>query len=258
MVSHSYLLDTLLHLLYDVSPFTRRYASAALFTLACVYANTSLIASHCNGGILEALRRVLLNDPVDEARINAAEALFNLARNNAHGTVECMGNHPKLLASLAHSVVTDYSPDVRAYSARALEWLAADIHYPMPCHWSLLKALTIASGWTKISCISEALKMQSSINDNRKPMVEHPGLLDAMATLALLDGIDDGDVRMCAIYAIERLTKEPSTRAMMAKSQGVMTALTRATFYAEYEDPASERPTSLLMKNALKNLAAHL
>lgn len=97
MVNQDHLLDTLLHLLYDVSPFTRRYASAALFTLACVYANTSLIASHCSGGILEALRRVLLNDPVDEARINAAEALFNLARNNAQGTVEIMGNHPKLL-----------------------------------------------------------------------------------------------------------------------------------------------------------------
>jgi len=76
MVNQDHLLDTLVHLLSDVSPFTRRYASAALFTLACTYANTSVMARHCNGGILEALRKVLLNDPIDEALVNAAEALL--------------------------------------------------------------------------------------------------------------------------------------------------------------------------------------
>ncbi len=155
-------------------------------------------------------------------------------------------------------MITDYSPDVRAYAARALEWLAADIHYPMACHWSLLKALTTASGWTKISCIAEAFKLQSTMNANRIYMVEHPGLLDALAKLALLDGIDDEDVRVCAIYCIERLTNEPSTRGVMVKNEGIMTALTMAAFHAEYDDPSSDRPTALLMKNALKNLAAHL
>ena len=66
MVSQDNLLDTLVYLLSDVSPFTRRYASAALFTLACTYANTAVMSRHCDGGILEALRKVLLNDPVDE------------------------------------------------------------------------------------------------------------------------------------------------------------------------------------------------
>ena len=98
MVNQDHLFDTLVHLLSDVSPFTRRYASAALFTLACTYANTSVMARHCNGGILEALRKVLLNDPIDEARVNAAEALFNMARNSSSGdeTVESMGHHPRL------------------------------------------------------------------------------------------------------------------------------------------------------------------
>lgn len=57
MVNQDHLLDTLVHLLSDVSPFTRRYASAALFTLACTYANTAVMARHCDGGILEALRK---------------------------------------------------------------------------------------------------------------------------------------------------------------------------------------------------------
>ncbi|KAL7535310.1 hypothetical protein ACHAXR_006413, partial [Thalassiosira sp. AJA248-18] len=261
MVNQDHLLDTLVHLLSDVSPFTRRYASAALFTLACTYANTAVMARHCDGGILEALRKVLLNDPIDEARVNAAEALFNMARNNSDDTVENMGNHSSLLASLAHSVLTDYSADVRAYSARALEWLSADIHYPMPCHRILLKTLTTASQWTKTTCIAEALKMQASLSENRKPMVEHPGLLDALATLSLLDGITDDEVKTCAISALERLSKEASTRHIMVKNEGVMTALTKATFAedgAEDDTPDEGTPTALLMKTALKNLAEHM
>lgn len=258
MVNQDNLLDTLVYLLSDVSPFTRRYASAALFTLACTYANTAVMARHCDGGILEALRKVLLNDPVDEARVNAAEALFNMARNNSDDTVENMGNHPKLLASLAHSVLTDYSADVRAYAARALEWLSADIHYPMKCHPRLLQALTTASQWTKTTCIAEALKMQASLSDNRRSMVEHPGLLDALAQLSLLEGINDDEVKSCAIAAMERLSKEPSTRHLMARNEGVMTALTRATFADDGYDEDEDAPQSTLMKMALKNLAEHL
>ncbi|KAL7515348.1 hypothetical protein ACHAXN_013307 [Cyclotella atomus] len=258
MVNQDNLLDTLVYLLSDESPFTRRYASAALFTLACTYANTAVMARHCDGGILEALRKVLLNDPVDEARINAAEALFNMARNNSDETVESMGNHPKLLASLAHSVLTDYSADVRAYAARALEWLSADIHFPMPCHPRLLQALTTASQWTKTTCIAEALKMQASLVENRRSMVEHPGLLDALAQMSLLDGINDDEVKTCAISALERLSKEPSTRHLMAGNEGVMTALTRATFEDDAYNDEEDVQNSTLMKTALKNLAGHL
>jgi len=263
MVNQDHLLDTLVHLLSDVSPFTRRYASAALFTLACTYANTSVMARHCNGGILEALRKVLLNDPIDEARVNAAEALFNMARNSSSGdeTVESMGHHPRLLASLSHSVLTDYSADVRAYSARALEWLSADIHHPMACHRILLKALTLASQWTKTTCIAEALKMQASLSENRKPMVEHPGLLDALATLSLLPGVTDYEVKSCAISAIERLSKEASTRHIMVRNSGIMTALTTATFAkddAQDDEPEEGTPTALLMKTALKNLVKEM
>eukprot|EP00970_Alexandrium_tamarense_P017416 scaffold9505_cov202-Alexandrium_tamarense.AAC.12 len=171
-----------------------------------------------------------------------------------------MGNHPKLLASLAHSVLTDYSADVRAYSARALEWLSSDIHHPMKCHPRLLKALTTASQWTKTTCIAEALKMQASVAENRRSIVEHPGLLDALASLAVLDGINDDEVNSCAISAIERLSKEGATRHIMVRNEGVMTALMKATFADGLEDDDDEEGphTTLLMKTALKNLAEHI
>jgi hypothetical protein len=100
----------------------------------------------------------------------------------------------------------------------------------MACHRILLKALTLASQWTKTTCIAEALKMQASLSENRKPMVEHPGLLDALATLSLLPGVTDYEVESCAISAIERLSKEALTRHIMVRSSGIMTALTTATF----------------------------
>lgn len=261
MVHQDYLLDTLITLLSDVSPYTRRYASATLFTLACTYANTAIMAMHCNGGIIEALRKVLLNDPVDEARVNAAEALFNMARNNTEDMAEIMGDHPRLLASLSHSVLTDYSANVRAYSARALEWLSADIHHPMLCHSVLLKSLVKSSQWTKTTCIAEALKAQASLSENRKTMVEHPGLLDALGTLALLEGVTNEEVRTCAISAIERLSNEESVRGIMVKNESVMTALTKATFAndSNFEDILVDGiPTALLLKAALKNLSTYL
>ncbi len=261
MVHQDYLLDSLITLLSDVSPYTRRYASATLFTLACTYANTAIMAKHCNGGILEALRKVLLSDPIDEARVNAAEAIFNMSRNNTDDIADIMGNHPRLLASLSHSVLTDYSADVRAYSARALEWLSADIHHPMPCHQILLKALVTSSQWTKTTCIAEALKAQASLLENRMAMVEHPGLLNVLGTLALLEGVTYEEVRICAIAAIERLSNEVSARRIMVKNEAVMTALTKATFASNFspDDALVDGvPIALLTKAALKNLSACL
>ena len=92
-------------------------------------------------------------------------------------------------------------------------------------------------------------------------MVEHPGLLDALATLSLLDGVTDDEVKTCAITAIERLSKEASTRHIMVQNEGVMTALTKATFAkggAEDDTPDEGTPTALLMKTALKNLSVFL
>ena len=151
---------------------------------------------------------------------------------------------------------------------RAIEWLAADIHSPSPCHERLLDALTLASSWTKTTCIAEALKTQASIVENRKAMAEHAGLIDALAAMASLKGINDDDVKDCALVAIEWLTKEASIRGFMAAHAGIMTALTKASFHKSLElkcmgveedvdrdlDNCSDEGR-LMAKSALKNLA---
>ena len=90
--------------------------------------------------------------------------------------------------------------------------------------------------------------MQASIDFNRKSMVEHPSLLDALAQLSLLDGIDDDEVKTCAISALGSLSKEPSTRHLMVRNEGVITALTRATIAEDDDDEEEEAPTAVLMK----------
>ena len=76
-----------------------------------------------------------------------------------------------------------------------------------------------------------------------------------------MNGISDDEVKTCAISALERLSKEEKTRHIMVKNEGVMTALTKATFAndgAEEDVPEEGMPTALLMKTALKNLAEHM
>jgi hypothetical protein len=53
-------------------------------------------------------------------------------------------------------------------------------------------------------------------------------------------------VKTCAISALGSLSKEPSTRHLMVRNEGVMTALTRATFAEDDDDEEEEAPTAVL------------
>ena len=93
-------------------------------------------------------------------------------------------------------------------------------------------------------------------------MILHDGLLDALASLALLEDIGDEEVRECAISTLVELTKEESLRKVMGRSEGVLTALTHATFTKQlrsnnsYKGKQSQIVTKT--KIALKNLAGSL
>lgn len=218
MAHNEQILDTLVLLMGDVLPQTRKYASAALFTLAFVASNTKNLALHRGGSIVESLRIIMLQDTLDEARENAAEALLNLVRNSTiNGNIEYLSHHSALLDSLAHAVARDSSPDVRNFAAKALECFSMSIQYPAEAHSALLAALVKASVYTGTSSIAEAMKKQAECVSNRVCMVEFPGLLDALSQLALLSEHEFEHVRSPAVAAIERLSLEPSTRWLMSK-----------------------------------------
>jgi hypothetical protein len=175
--------------------------------------------------------------------------------------VLALGSHVGLLPSLAHAVMADNNADVRTYAARTLEWMASDIHNGMPCHDNLLRALTKATLWTKTCCIVEALAAQAMVAENRPAMILHDGLLDALASLALLEDIGDEEVRECAISTLVELTKEETLRKVMGRSEGVLTALTHATFTKQIRSNSykgKQSPIVTKTKIALKNLASAL
>jgi hypothetical protein len=255
--NHDQVLDTLVVLMGDNLAPTRRYASAALFTLACVLSNATVMTSHRGGSILESLRVALLEDMSEEARINAAEALWHFAKNghayeqeqqvlqeekdkvsSTTSPIEHMSNHPGLMVGLSMAVTRDENPEVRNFAARALEWLAGSLHFPAEAHRSLLTALVVSSEWTGASSISQGFLNQASNSQNRLPMVQHPGLLDALANLALLQALELQHVRSPAVAAIEQLSQEKLARSAMKKHEGIMMALTKATFNAEEEEAA--------------------
>jgi len=264
MANNEALLDTLVLLMGDVSPQTRKNASAALFTLACVASNTKNLALHRGGSIVESLRIIMLQDTLDEARDNAAEALFNLARNSStdDSSIQDLSNHNLLLDSLAEVVSRDSSPYVKNFAAKALECFSISIQHPAEAHRTLLAALVKASIWTGSSSIAQSMRNQADFVSNRIWMVQFPGMLDALSQMALLSDHEFEHVRMPAVAAIERLTLEPSTRWLMAKHEGIMTSLTLASFvnsagettYWDQRQTIDKMASVDLYKAALKNL----
>ncbi len=119
MANSDELLNTILTLLSDEVVNVRRYASAVMLSLACVSQNTRRIVGFDEGRPLSELSLVLTNDEVEEIRVNVAECLFNCVRYSAEAeTIELMGQHKHVLPALSATVLSDYSADVRAYSAR--------------------------------------------------------------------------------------------------------------------------------------------
>ena len=259
MANHFDLLQVITKLMTDDVVNTRRYASSTVLNLVSKPENINRITKFGKGHLLHVLTRVISIDEVEEIRINVSETFFNLVRNSTDlVSIELIGRHRDVLPSLATTVLSDYSADVRAYAARTLEWLAADIHFGSKSHSALLEALIKASMWTKTNCIVEAMKAQASIEENRIAMVQQKGMLDALASLSSLHGVNDEEVRECALATIERLTCEPCVRKTMAEHEGIMMELTRATFSSNgildhYEE--NDGTTRALMKSALKNLA---
>ena len=81
--------------------------------------NTIRLADYYNGLLLSKLCHILRNDEIEEIRINVGETMFNLVRNSdSLDTIDVMAAHEDVLLTLSESVVSDYSADVRAFSAR--------------------------------------------------------------------------------------------------------------------------------------------
>jgi len=258
------LLDTLVRLMGDQKAETRRNAAIALYNIACADDNTVRLTKHGGGVILEALVKIVASeDDVDEARLNAAEALFNMACSEKDEVTKRMGDYPGFLYALANILkkgLANKSTGVELYVAETLRRMAEVTNSNMAAHGALLGSLVDSSGWTETSCIAEAFEHQATSPDHREIMAKRPGLLSGLAKQALAVGSQSEKTRSAAIAAIELLTLVDSNRPLLASNEGIMMALTRASFgeaAGDDEDAirlAEERNKSVQL--ALKNLVA--
>jgi len=238
LAGNDLLLETLILLMKDDSPETRRNAATALFNVACADQNTVKLARYKDGLILEVLvQMVTLDgesaDENEEARTNAAETLFNMSCSEESETTDRMANHLGLLESLAITLISnDASIEIKMYCAATLRRMAEIIHAPKPSQGALLSALVKASSWTRSACIAEGFAAQAEHAHNRVYMVEHHGLLNALSRLALTTtyGEEMSKIRKAAIASIEYLSREVSTRSILANNEGIMMAMTRASY----------------------------
>lgn len=272
------LLETLITLMKDDMPETRRNAAVALFNVACADENTIRVAKFRDGIILDALIEVISNDDQDESRSNAAETLFNMSCSDAIETTDLMSNHPGLLESLALVLTTtshNAKIDVKMYCAATLRRMAEIIKYPMKSQIPLLAALVKASSWTRTSDIAEAMEAHAEYQENRKSMAEYHGLLNSLGKLALTTieqgGKEHVKVQRAAVSAIERLARDETARPLLAHNEGIMMALTRASYGPNVnaninpadidlnnidDDDQSITSQGRMVQTALKNLVA--
>jgi hypothetical protein len=237
MASNDMVLETLLKLIREDNPETRRNAVVTIFNIACSDLNTVKLARYRDGMILEALTELVgSDDPVrlhDEARANAAETLFNMSCSDISETIDRMANHAGLLECLAVVLRGEHTGlEVKMYCSATLRRMAELIHHPMIAQGALLSALVKAATWTSTDCIAEAFRAQALVPENCVNMVHHHGLLNALSRLALTKG-DDSDVdkvRRAAVGAIELMSRQDEARALLAHNEGIIMALTKASY----------------------------
>lgn len=237
MASNDLVLETLLKLMREDNPETRRNAVVTIFNVACSDANTVKLARYRDGTILEALTELVgADDPFrlhDEARSNAAETLFNMSCSEISETTDRMANHAGLLECLAVTLRGEHTGlEVKMYCAATLRRMSELIRHPMIAQGALLSALVKAATWTSTDCIAEAFRAQASVPENCVIMANHHGLLNALSRLALAQG-EDSDiekVRMAAVGAIELMSRQDDARELLAHNEGIMMALTRASY----------------------------
>jgi hypothetical protein len=238
MASNDMVLETLLKLMKEDNPETRRNAVVTIFNIACSDQNTVRLARYRDGTILEALTNLVgSDDPVrlhDEARANAAETIFNMSCSEIAETTDRMANHAGLLECLAVTLRSgDHTGlEVKMYCSATLRRMAELIRYPMIAQGALLSALVKASTWTSTDCIAEAFHAQASVPDNCVIMAHHHGLLNSLSRLALARGTSTevDKVRDAAIAAIELMSRHDEARELLAHNEGIMMALTRASY----------------------------
>lgn len=228
-------LDVWINLLRDPDPLVRRYTVFGLYNAACGDENTLSMVAHKGGTLLDSLIiTASLEEEDPEIRILALETIYNLSCSSLFQVHKAIGSHPGLLMAIASFLrFRERAPlPTKETSACILHRMSQvlTLEHTPECQQSLFSALVLGSLWTQTPDVAIAFDLQAT--DNPEGMCKHSGLLDGLSAQALTVGEIENcwQVRAAAISAIVRLANAQSNQELLANHEGIMLALTRASF----------------------------
>jgi len=268
----------------DPKEETREYAVTAMQNLAFSKENRARLVTFSDGVVIEALKKALSTDTNDKSRRRAAGALTNLAcdetanlmighegvlqvlsrvaihdKNNDVQKRSCLAL-TKIASScpiesehfivLMNSLVTAASsanstgiPAVFRVKAREASKREEIARIP-----GLLDILAQMSTGKAYSAKDKENAMRAIMHltnetENRKIMCNKV-ILNALVVAANLDNVGSKEIRDSGIVAIERLATEVTNRQYMARHDGLLVAIAKATERESKSELAGERQSS--------------
>lgn len=288
------LLGTLVKLaILENIPDTRESAVTALQNLAFCKQNRVRLVTYGSGVVVEALKKVVGNDKDGKARRRAAGALTNLACDETgeamakhKGLLETLGqvstrDDSAEVQQRAAMALTKIASSVQKKSSAHKSVLDA--------------LVIASDSPKAVSPIMAVFRIKTRDQDCRESMAFHPGVLDALADAcmntklplkdrdnamrsimhltnepsnckvmcckkilnALVLGVssDEEDISTSAITAMERLATDSSNRPHMARHEGLLMAVAKATEReAKLESSGMSKSMPLLAKPLLMSL----
>jgi hypothetical protein len=220
----------------DTNEKSRRRAAGALTNLACEE-TSELMSTH--SGLIDILSRVTTQDKNDDVQKRASLALSKIASS-------CATDSKSFHSIMNALVVAATSPNstgiaavfrVKARNASRRAEMAR-----IPGLIETLADMSISKGYTAKDRdnATRAIMHLTNESENRKTMCNKV-VLKALLEASHLDGADNTETRDSAIVAIERLATEVSNRQYMARHDGMLVAIAKATERESKSELAGEK-----------------
>ncbi len=274
---------------------TREYAVTAMQNLAFSKENRVRLVNFSEGVVMEALKKALSTDENDKSRRRAAGALTNLACEETgelmaghEGLLNILSrvatqddnNDVQKRSSLALTkIASSCAIDSKHFSAllRALVTTASSANSTgipavfrvkardasrrqemarIPMLLETLADMSTAKSYTskEKDNAMRAIMHLTNETENRKIMCNKV-ILKALVFASNLDNPSNKDTRDSAVVAIERLATEVSNRQYMARHEGLLVAIAKATERESKSELAGEEQTQpRLAKQLLMSL----
>lgn len=220
----------------DTNEKSRRRAAGALTNLACEE-TAELMSTH--SGLVEILSRVITQDKNDDVQKRASLALSKIASSCA---TDSRSFEPTMNALVIAATSPNSTGIAAVFRVKARNASRRSEMARIPGLIETLADMSTSSSYTSKDRdnATRAIMHLTNESDNRKIMCNKV-VLKALLEASNLEGSEDTETRDSAIVAIERLATEVSNRQYMARHDGLLVAIAKATERESKSELAGEK-----------------